>query len=605
MTTLLRQVLAAVAVVIAVSIAGTGVAFAHASLVSTNPLDGRSVPAAPEEASVTFSEPVSIDLGGLAIRDSDGDRVDEGISSVDAAGSTVSVGLPGDLGNGTYVATYRVLSADGHPVSGSFLFGIGSGPLDRSATVVATADDSGWEVAGAVARFVTYLSALLAAGVAFFLAFLHDQRPDRWKLVPVVRVSAVSGLIGVTATIVVQAALLTGRGVRAAIDADVLRSVISDRLGWSAAVLLVGLAATHLSTDTDRLVVTQILAFYGSLAVVGSFALWGHDTEAPYRWLSTSADVVHVGAAALWLGGLVGLVLVLRRRAPHPVASTAAIVGRFSLAAGVSVIALVVAGGAMAWIESGSPRALWATTYGRLVLVKIAITLSVLAMAAVNRFRLVPAIIAGTESGLDQMPALRGESGDAQGADRATKVVDASKVRAATRGGDLLTDEEGALTDAELEREEHTWRWFELRRMVAYEAMALVAVLGFTAVLANVTPARTAFRETMVVNLTQPVPTGTVNLVVTPAVPGANTVHVQYADPTGRPVDVAKELTVQFALPERDLAPITRTAVVAGSGHFVLEGPALSVPGTWTITLAVRTGDFTEQRSSFEVPISR
>ena len=82
--------------------------------------------------------------------------------------------------------------------------------------------------------------------------------------------------------------------------------------------------------------------------------------------------------------------------------STALILSRFSTAAAVSVLALVLAGGAMTWIETGSVKALFTTTYGRLVLVKMAITLGVVVMAAYNRFRLVPAIIAGAEADPDE-----------------------------------------------------------------------------------------------------------------------------------------------------------------------------------------------------------
>ena len=96
--------------------------------------------------------------------------------------------------------------------------------------------------------------------------------------------------------------------------------MLTDRLGWASAVLLIGLAAVHLSTDTNRLLVAQVLSFYGGLAVTVSFALWGHNTEAPYRWLAFTSDIVHVTAAAVWLGGLVGLTMVLLRRAPHPCA---------------------------------------------------------------------------------------------------------------------------------------------------------------------------------------------------------------------------------------------------------------------------------------------
>ncbi len=620
----LGVVLAALVVVL---MAGTGVASAHASLVSTTPADGQSVPTAPQIVSATFSESISADVGGLTVRNTDGDRVDDGNSSVSA--NTLQVTVPTDLPEGTYIATYRVLSADGHPVSGSWLFGVGTAPVDPSAAGAGGTGDAGWEVVGAIARFVTYLTALLAAGLAFFLAFLHDQRADRWKLVPVVRISAVIGLFGIVGTIVAQAALLTGRGLSAATDGKVLQSVLTDRLGWASAVLLIGLAAVHLSTDTNKLLAAQVLSFYGGLAVTVSFALWGHNTEAPYRWLALVSDIVHVTAAAVWLGGLVGLTMVLFRRAPHPVRSTAMILSRFSTAAAVSVIALVLAGGAMTWIETGSVKALFTTTYGRLVLVKMAITLGVVVMAAYNRFRLVPAIVAGSEadpdeadervvtiparsegavvaatgSGLSENPGSAGTertpSDDQDGGDhRALDSETPDDVDDVSNPGD--DDEEP--TESELQ----SWRWIELRRMVGYEALALVAVLGFTAVLVNTTPARTAVvSEAKVVNLTDDTATGTVNLVVSPARVGTNTIHVQYADEAGKPLDVANTLTIELSLPEKDLGPITRQVVKVSTGHYVLDGDELSLAGDWTITLAVRTSDFTEERTTFQVPISK
>jgi len=570
-----RRVALVAVVVVVVLLGSTGIASAHASLVATDPGDGQSVPEPPTRVTATFTEPVTADVGGLTVRDRDGDVVDLGDST--AEGTTLSVSLPSDLADGTYIATYRVLSADGHPVNGSWVFGIGSGPVDLSAG--GDTGDAPWELAGGGARFVTYLSALLAAGVAFFLAFLHDQRADRWKLVPVVRIAAVVGLVGVLGIIATQAALLTGDGLGAALDGDVLRSVLTDRLGWAMAVLLLGLAAVHVSTDTNRLLLAQVLAFYGGLAVTGSFALWGHDTEAPARWLSVGSDVVHVAAAAVWLGGLVGLFLVLRRRAPHPVRSTCAVVSRFSNTAAASVLLLAAAGVAMAWIEVGTPEGLWSTVYGRLVLVKVAITLVVVALAAHNRFRLIPALLAGADADPE-------ESDDLEASD------------------DLVGQAVDQAVESQ-ESEEQAWRWSELRRVVGYEALALVAVLAFTAVLVNTTPARTVVEgRPEVVNLTDDVPTGTLNLVVTPGQVGTNTLHIQYFGPDGRPVDVAPTATVEMSLPSRDLGPLTRQVLKISPGHFILEGDELSLPGEWTVTIGVRTDDFTEQRTSFTVPIA-
>ncbi|HEY6532274.1 MAG TPA: CopD family protein [Acidimicrobiales bacterium] len=550
MISLLRRLLAAAAVVVVVSAALAGVAAAHATILTTTPPDGGSVPSDPGVVTATFSEPVSVAVGGLSVRDRDGTAVEQGATTVDDAGTTASVALRPDLPDGTYVATYRVLSADGHPVSGAWIFGIGAEP-DPSAGSGGPAGDAGWELVGAVARFVTYLTALLAAGVAFFLAFLHDRRPDRDRLARIVRIAAPLGLVGIVGTVVAQAALLTGEGLTAVTDSDVLRNVLSDRLGWSAAVLLLGLAAVHLSTDVGDLTASQALTVVGGLAVTGSFALWGHDTEAPYRWLAVGSDVVHVAAAAVWFGGLVGVSVVLTRRPPYPMTSTVAVVGRFSTAAAATVAALGAAGLAMTWVELGSVRGLWETAYGRMVLAKVLITAGVIVLAALNRYRILPAL-------------------------------------------------------AEDTHDEQSLRWRRLRRTVAIEALAIVAVLAVTAVLVNTTPSRTALATaTGPVSSTQQVETGSVTLEVAPAEAGRNTMHIQYLDAEGSPLDISPSLTVEVSLPSAALGPIERQVVKLAPGHFVLEGNELSLPGTWTVTLGARTSTFVEQRTTFEVPVTR
>jgi copper transport protein len=568
MRTTARRLLLAGTMVLAVLALGTGVASAHASIVATSPADGTSVTPSPPTVTATFTERVSIGVGGLTVRNANGLRVDSGPSKVDSAGTTVTVGLQTALPDGTYVATYRVLSVDGHPISASFLFGVGSGPIDtNAASLSGTGGNRAWEITGTVARFLMYLSALLAAGLVFFLAFIHDRDEDRWRLIGFARVATITALFGAAGIIVVQAALLSGKGLSAITDGGVLGDVLNSRLGWSLAALTMGLIAVHLSTDISNLIASQALALYGGLATAASFAIWGHSTELAPIWLSTVADVIHVSAAAVWFGGIVGLVMVLRRPIDQPVASTARVVGRFSTTAALSVGFLAAAGIALSWNASGgSWSALVSTTYGRLLLVKVVITGGILAIAGYNRSWLVPALVHGEANAVT-----------ATGSD-ATSTTDAS-------GKDAPA-------------------WRRLRRTVAFEAIALVAVMGITSVLVNVTPARTAFEAAdRVVDQTQSVATGSVNLIVLPARVGENTLHIRYTDASGKPIDVSNTLNIEFSLPSADLAAISRQTAKAGPGHFIYTGPELSILGTWTVTLVARTSDFSEQRTTFQVPI--
>jgi copper transport protein len=552
MSRIARQLVAALAILVGVLALGTTAASAHATLESSSPADGQSVPASPSEIRITFSEAVTTISDGLSVLNADGKTVDTGSSEI-VDGRTLVAPISETLSDGTYVTTYRVLSADGHPVSGSFLFGVGEGALDRSAQPSSNGDRL-WEIIGGISRFIMYLAALIAAGVAFFLAFIHDRAEDRWRIVPFVRIGSLLALLSATGIVMSQAALLTGKGAGAVTDSNVLRDVLNQNLGWSLALLMIGLAAVHLSTDIPKKVVSNSLALSGGLAVTVSFAVWGHATELSPKAISLAADAIHATAAALWLGGLVGLVMVLSLRTPDTVRATAGIISRFSLMAFWSVIALAIAGLTLTITGSdASLNSILTTTWGQLVLAKIGLTLIVVLIAAWNRRTLVPSLISPTEN-----------------------------------TGELAV------------------RWATLLRTIRAEAVLLVAVVALTAIVVNVPPARTAVvAKTDRVDITQRVDTGNVQLSVDPAIVGPNTVAVRYTDGTGQPINVANSMSIEFSQPSAGLEPITRQVPASEPGVFVIQGNELSIPGTWTITIAVRTGDFTEQRTSFEVPVRR
>ena len=552
MSRIARQLVATLAILVGVLALGTTAASAHATLESSSPADGQSVLTSPSEIRITFSEAVTTISGGLSVLDADGKTVDVGNSEV-VGGRTLVAPISETLSDGTYVATYRVLSADGHPVSGSLLFAVGAGALDRSAQPSSSGDRL-WEIIGGISRFIMYLAALVAAGVAFFLAFIHDRAEDRWRIVPFVRIGSILALLSAIGIVMSQAALLTGKGAGAVTDSTVLRDVLNQNLGWSLALLMIGLAAVHLSTDIPKKVVSQSLALYGGLAVTVSFAVWGHATELSPTAISLAADAIHATAAALWLGGLVGLVMVLSVRTPETVRATAGIIGRFSRMAFWSVIALTLAGLTLTITGSGaSLNSILTTTWGQLVLAKIGLTLIVVLIAAWNRRTLVPSLTSPTEN-----------------------------------TGELAV------------------RWATLLRTIRAEAVLLVAVVALTAIVVNVPPARTAVvAKADRVDITQRVDTGNVQLSVDPAIVGPNTVAVRYTDGTGQPINVANSMSIEFSQPSAGLEPITRQVPASEPGVFVIQGNELSIPGTWTITIAVRTGDFTEQRTSFEVPVRR
>ena len=114
-------------------------ASAHAALVGTDPGNGTIVPDAPNRVTLTFSEPVQLLSDKIQVLGPDGSRADQGQPT--QAGNTVNISLRSGGARGTYLVSYRVVSADSHPVGGSFSYSVGAPSTTPSATTNAQAVD--------------------------------------------------------------------------------------------------------------------------------------------------------------------------------------------------------------------------------------------------------------------------------------------------------------------------------------------------------------------------------------------------------------------------------------------------------------------------------
>lgn len=530
-------------------------ASAHATLVSSDPADGSTVDAAPEEVVLRFTEPVSLGGGGVDVLDGEGQKLD--VAEAEADGDTVRLALPSsDMAEGTYVISYRITSADGHPVSGAVIFGLGVAPdASASATAAAATDDEAWGFWAGVGRLLAYAGALVGAGAAIFLAFVADpelpRRPFRW----VVPIAAATALAAIPVLVVSQAARVSGNGWDVLGDTDQLRSALSQGLGWQCLLLVIAVVTAVVSVRL-RGTAAQVAAALSLILTGASFAAWGHARTGDPSWLAVIGDAVHVAAGAAWAGGLILLAWVLLGRIGDADAA-ARTVSRFSSIAGFIVLGVAIGGSALAFAELRSVSALWDSSYGRLLLVKLAVVGLVLGLAAWNRFRLVPQVEA-----------------------------------VATTGPGAARRDDG---------------WRHLRLSVGLEALGLVAIIGVTTVLVEITPPVTQ-AETPAITAApfhgEATVAGT-NLVVdvSPGQVGVNDVHLTYLGEDGALADIADSVTLEFRLPEAGLGPITREADLLVGGHYTYQGNDFSIPGEWEMTIVTRLSRFEEERTVFTVPI--
>ena len=119
-------------------------AAAHAVVTGSSPERGARLPSAPETVEFDFSEPVETDFGAVRVFGPDGTEVQEGeVFHPGNAGAKAAITLKPDLGEGTYTATYRVISADSHPVSGGLTFSVGQSSAGGAGASELLASDEG------------------------------------------------------------------------------------------------------------------------------------------------------------------------------------------------------------------------------------------------------------------------------------------------------------------------------------------------------------------------------------------------------------------------------------------------------------------------------
>ena len=565
-------------------------AAAHAELVSTDPGEGARLEEAPDRVTLTFTEGVSLGAGHTRVLDASGERVDTGSATVE--GDSVVVPLRGDLPDDGYLVTYRVVSADSHPISGAFSFVVGDGEL-VPADAAAGAGDTDPVVAAALpaARWLGFAGLSLALGVPVLLLVAWPAGWASARLRRMVTGGLVAVAVGAALSLLLQGPYAAGSGPTSIADPALLAATADSANGVAhlLRIVLVAALAVLLRTVWRRggpSVPDGVAGGVLAVALVGTVAAVGHPVAGPLPGLAVTAAAVHVAAMVVWLGGLAGLLGgVLREDAPA--ADVARALPPFSRLAAGSVTALVVTGVVQSVREVGSPAALVTTTYGWVLLAKLALVLLLLAAAGVSR------VWVQQHLGVRRSrPAPRRRV--TAHAFAASEEAEPDPVVASAAGA--RADVQAAAAAAERPA---------LRRSVLVELAVGLVVLALSAVLVGTPPARAEVAQP--VDVTLPVQTaagedGSVQVSVDPAATGPNTLHVYLLDEQGQfsqPVDIRVTLTE----PAQEIGPIDVALEPAGPGHYVGDGMAIPGAGTWTLAVTVRLDEFTAGTASTTFPV--
>lgn len=365
-------------------------AAAHATLVGSDPAQGAVLETAPEQVRFTFDETVIGVPAGIRVFDATGTEV---ASSASVRDAELVVAIEEEVGEGTLVVLWRLVSADGHPIGGSLSFSVGA-PSDVVDVPTSNADaDTEAPLLLSVARWLGYLGLLVGAGAALFsVLFLPSTAPAdaaRGRLRRATGAAVFVAVAGWWAAVPLVALYQLGVGASALGDGATWSALAAEEYAVPLAVTIgLGLAALALpvrAADRRR----AGLVLLGCAVALVAPSLTGHTRAAGPQALVIGVDVLHLVAGALWLGGLVATALVLADLAARD-DSGAVVLARFSTWAAGSVAVLVVAGTFLAWRIAGSWGVLLDTGYGALLLVKVLLVAVAVAVAAWNRFSVLP-----------------------------------------------------------------------------------------------------------------------------------------------------------------------------------------------------------------------
>nr|WP_179297899.1 copper resistance CopC/CopD family protein [Mesorhizobium carmichaelinearum] len=361
--------------------ASTDQAFAHAALIKTDPSDGAVLTEAPKQFSLTFSEPVSPLV--LTLVTPDGTPV--ALTSFRLTDQTVEIDNPQALKSGTHVLSWRVISADGHPVGGSLLFSIGA-PSEPPA--VSEAVD--WSLRSAIwiGKVLLYIGLFFGVGGAFALGWLGGDGRTGQRFVAA---AMLCGLVAAPLSLGFQGLDALGAPLSHLGQPVIWRTALGTSFGWTVLVALIALGLGLLSLAGPR-VAARPFALAGLAGVGVALAASGHASAAEPQWLTRPMVFVHGVGIAFWAGALVPLGLALKRQTTDAVA----FLRRFSAAILPVVAVLAAAGIVLAVIQVQTPSALIGTAYGRLLLVKLALLVFLFTLAAVNRWKLTASAEAGS-----------------------------------------------------------------------------------------------------------------------------------------------------------------------------------------------------------------
>ncbi|MFP3509891.1 copper resistance protein CopC [Peribacillus sp. SIMBA_075] len=371
----------------------------HATVISSNPSPNEVMDTLPEKISIQFSENIQPAFHSLEVFSQDGDKIQIQDSAISEQSEKVlEAKWKGTIDEGIYYIKWRVVSSDGHPIEGTIPFQFGDStvlPNQEISKVNAGFPDS----ITVFLQSLQYICFAALTGILFFqLSLMKGSRlfeaSSRARLY--LWLSYAGLAFSIFCSLPLKVTIDAGVGWADAFNGTFIKEVLNaTSFGtiWIIEILLLLLLFLVIYFMLENTLIKSLpfLSFIIIAILMVCKALTGHTAAVPNQVLAVLMDFLHLLSMALWLGGLLALLVILpglaNRQADDKKIFYWSIIQRFSRWSFLFVIILIISGIYSSLQHVPTIHSLINTTYGQLLLAKIGLMLVMIVLGAFHYFR--------------------------------------------------------------------------------------------------------------------------------------------------------------------------------------------------------------------------
>ena len=371
------------------------VSSAHAYIKKSTPLENETVKKAPTKVTIKFDESIQPAFNSIKVFDSNGNRVDQKNGRIDSKQpSILKTGLKKNLPNGAYRVKWKVVSSDGHPVEGVIPFQIG----DEGDSTSIHKETSGYTPKAdlIVIRWLQYISNACYVGLIFFYMLIMPRKLRELELVDkkfrkIISASLTLLFLSILLSLPLQATIESGFPWSEVFSFSLLENILNNTSFGHSWLMQIAILMTlalltsfiGLAESTKRIILW--VCFCLGIALLYTKSLTSHAASQTKPLMTIAMDFLHLSAASIWIGSLIGFVALLSLRKDAELKQDyLTMIKKFSKWGLILVLLLTFTGiyGSLLYIPTLS--ALVQTNYGQVLIWKISIFLLMVLLAAVN-----------------------------------------------------------------------------------------------------------------------------------------------------------------------------------------------------------------------------